>query len=94
MEKKAKLSFEFLISLVIYAILGEFDHAIKLSQPKLIFASRLVADRAVKISAKNAFVQKVIRIDSEAGQRASKLTISYSDLISSVKVSFSTKRKL
>lgn len=68
---------------------GEFDHAINLSRPKLIFASSAVARRAIKISEKNAFVQKIILIGS-SGQKdkpiASKLTTSYSDLLNSVKV--------
>lgn len=71
--------------------LGELDHAINLSRPKLIFASKSVVKRGVKISEKNAFVQKIIFIDTEIDRTAKKFTnklvTSYSGLISSVKVS-------
>lgn len=71
---------------------GEFDHAINLSRPKIIFASSAVAKRAIKISEKNAFVQNVIHIDTEAGQSdkkfTSKLTTSYTKLIGNVRVCF------
>lgn len=72
---------------------GEFDHAINLSRPKLIFASNAVIKRAAKISEKNAFVQKVILIDSnEKGKKFnSKLTTLYAELVGSVKVSGSFK---
>lgn len=71
--------------------LGELDHAINLSRPKLIFASKSVVKRGVKISEKNAFVQKIIFIDTEIDRTAKKFTnklvTSYSGLINSVKVS-------
>lgn len=71
---------------------GEFDHAINLSRPKLIFASRAVIKRAVKISEKNAFVQKVILIDSLTNEKGknftSKIITLYAELIGSVNVSF------
>lgn len=70
---------------------GEFDHAIKLSQPKLIFASMAMAPRALKISRSNTFVRNVIFMESNAQKRGKKLktkfTISYSELISSIPVS-------
>lgn len=70
--------------------IGEFDHAINLSRPKIIFASSMVLERAGKISEKNAFVQKVIHIDTEIGQSdrkfTSNLTISYTELIGKVQV--------
>lgn len=69
---------------------GEFDHAINLSRPKLIFASSAVIKRAARISEKNAFVQKVIRIDSSSSgkQFTSKITTSYDKLVGSIKVGF------
>lgn len=67
----------------------ELDHAINLSRPKLIFASKSVVKRSVKISEKSAFVQKIIFIDTEIDRTAKKFTnklvTSYSGLISSVK---------
>lgn len=67
---------------------GEFDHAINLSRPKLIFASSAVIKRAARISEKNAFVQKVILIDSASNGKkfTSKITTSYDKLIGSIKV--------
>lgn len=71
---------------------GELDHAINLSRPKLIFASMAVAPRALKISGKNSFVKKVILMELDGSKQMNKklstrLTTSYSELISSVKVS-------
>lgn len=72
--------------------LGEFDHAINLSRPKLIFASKAVIKRAAKISEKNSFVQKVILIDSVASEKGknftNKIITLYTELIGSVNVSF------
>lgn len=70
---------------------GELDHAINLSRPKLIFASMAVAPRALKISGKNSFVKKVILMEINGSKQmnkrlSTKLTISYSELISSIKV--------
>lgn len=71
---------------------GEFDHAINLSRPKLIFASKYVAKRAIKISEKNPFVKKVILIDSDTFQNmkkpSKKLTTTLSDVVSSIDVSY------
>lgn len=71
---------------------GELDHAIKLSRPKLIFATKSVVERGVKVSATNSFVQKVIFIDTDVGRNGKKFTnklvTSYSGLISTIKVSF------
>lgn len=77
----------------IYAFIcaGELDHAIKLSQPKLIFASIAIAPRALKMSRSNTFIKNVIFLDSGAKQSRkrfkSKFTISYSELMSSTEVS-------
>lgn len=71
--------------------LGEFEHAINLSRPKLIFASAAVAQRAIKIADKNAFVQKIILFETihQNGKKiANKLTTSYNDLMNTVKVLF------
>lgn len=62
-----------------------------LSRPKLIFASSAVAPRALKISGKNAFVQKIIILETNGSKDMSKrlttkFTTSYSALISSTKV--------
>lgn len=69
----------------------EFDHAIKLSKPKLIFASMTVAPRALKMSRSNSFIKNVIFMDSDAkygGKKLkTKITIAYSELIDSVAVS-------
>lgn len=71
--------------------LGELDHAINLSRPKLIFSSMAVAPRALKISGKNPFVKKVILMELNGSKQmnkrlSTKLTISYLELISSIKV--------
>lgn len=76
---------------IFFLLLGEFDHAINLSRPKLIFASAAVARRAIKIAEKNAFVQKIIlfeTIDQNGKQIANKLTTSYNDLMKTVKVRY------
>lgn len=76
---------------------GELDHAVNLSRPKLIFASMAVAPRALKICGKNAFIKKVILMEMNGKQMSkkltTKLTISYSELISSIKVSADVKLK-
>lgn len=51
---------------------GEFDHAINLSRPKLIFASAGTAQRAINVSQKNAFVQNVILVDDDTFQSVKK----------------------
>lgn len=81
----------FICSIYLFYV-GELDHAVNLSRPKLIFASMAVAPRALKISGKNAFVKKVILMEMNGSKQMSKrlstkLTISYSELIGSIKVS-------
>lgn len=71
---------------------GELDHAINLSRPKLIFASMAVAPRALKISGGNSFVKKVILMEIDGSKQmnkklSTKLTTSYAELISSITVS-------
>lgn len=71
-----------------------------MSRPKLIFASKAVAKRAIKISEKNAFIQNVILIDTTADTLSnplhvlnqspkkitSKFIVSYTELVGTVKV--------
>lgn len=52
--------------------IGEFDHAINLSRPKLIFASDATARRAINVSQKNSFVQSVILVDDDTFQSVKK----------------------
>lgn len=71
-----------------FLLLGEFDHAINLSRPKLIFASSIVAQRAVKIAEKNAFVNKIIVLNHKnGGKMPNKLITSYVDLMNTIPVS-------
>lgn len=77
------------IILASYFFAGEFQHAINLSRPKLIFASKIVLNTVLKVSKQNTFVQKVILLDSVQDNRIvnNKLVITLSDLVSSVNVS-------
>lgn len=78
-----------LINFIIFIFIGEFDHAINLSKPKLIFVSQVIANRAVKIAEKNSFVQKVIAFDTfqNNAKTKSKLATTINEIISTVKVS-------
>lgn len=40
--------------------LGEVHHAINLSKPKLIFASKMTIDRITKVAKSNSFVKKIV----------------------------------
>lgn len=76
---------------MIYLHKGELDHAINLSRPKLIFATKSVVKLGVKVAEKNAFLQKVILIDTEIDKSTKKFTnkliTSYTGLMNTVKVS-------
>ncbi|XP_017036374.1 luciferin 4-monooxygenase [Drosophila kikkawai] len=44
----------------------EVDHAINLSKPKIIFASKLTLDRVAKVASKNKFVKGIIAINGSS----------------------------
>ncbi|KAH8243497.1 hypothetical protein KR032_007886, partial [Drosophila birchii] len=44
----------------------EVDHAINLSKPKIIFASKLTLDRVAKVASKNNFVKGIIAINGSS----------------------------
>lgn len=66
---------------------GELHHAINLSHPKVIFASDKVRRRAVRVSAQNSFVEKIIVLDDKLSERnESDGTIYRSDLVKKANV--------
>lgn len=76
---------------IIYLHKGELDHAINLSRPRLVFASKSVVKLGVEVAKKNAFLQNIILIDTEIDKSTKKFTnklvTSYTGLMNTVKVS-------
>lgn len=79
-------------------VVGEFDHAINLSRPKLIFASAATAKRAINVSKKNSFVQNVILVDDDTFQSVKKpsetFTKTLKNVISAIDVSLDKRSKI
>lgn len=57
---------------------GELDHALKLSKPKYIFASKTSSSTLLKVKKYNSFIEEIIVFDDEKIPG----TINYSDFLS------------
>lgn len=53
-----------IILLTTFATTGEVHHAINLSKPKVIFASKMTIERIAKVAKNNSFVKKIIALGS------------------------------
>lgn len=69
-------------------ILGEFHHALNLSHPKLIFASKAVTHKLEKVAAQSSFIHKIITIDAidQSPNNHKSIKISLDELLSCVDV--------
>lgn len=60
---------------------GELDHALKLSKPKYIFASKTSSSTLLKVKKNNKFIEEIIVFDDEKVPG----TINYSDFLAKFK---------
>lgn len=61
--------------LIIYFLIGELQHVINLSKPKIVFSSPEVIDKLLQIVPKNSYLTEVVEFGS--GTRNNKQIISY-----------------
>lgn len=70
--------------------LGEINHTVNISRPKLMFVSSTAIVNVVKVAEKNTCIQNIILFDGHGENFYSKFVIAYSKLVSNYEVSLTT----
>lgn len=70
-----------------FSILGEINHALNLSKPKIVFVSTANVAKLVEVSKQNAFIKQIILLDDSSVPMARGIT--YKQLIEDVIVASS-----